>query len=122
MAVFVYSLHLDMTLVKKVVFLRLFLATNISGSTYRMKMVKVCKVFKIFLKFPKILKKGLLAPKTSPSPQIQLLKKIEIFLFFLKNFICGFRGVLGAQRHFFQNFRKHQKFLNTLHAFTVFIR
>ncbi len=43
----------------------------------------------------------------------------QFFLtFFQKCDLC----VLGAKSPFFQNFRKLQKFLNTLHTFSIFIR
>ena len=95
---------------------------NIFTSTYRMKKLKVWKVFKIFQTFRKFWKKGLLAPRTHPNPQMKFLEKKWKFSIFFKNLICGFGCVLGAKSPFFQNFRKLQKILNTLHTFSIFIR
>ncbi len=51
---------------------------NISMSTYRMKTTKVWKVFKNFGAFQKFSKKGLLAPRRHPVPQMKIFKKWEI--------------------------------------------
>ena len=65
-------------------FWRLFLAINISKSPFRMKMLKVCKVFKNFWSFRKFWKKGLFGPRTHPNPQIKILRKKWKFPFFQK--------------------------------------
>ena len=94
---------------------------NILVTSFRTKTPKVWKVFKIFQTFRNFSKKGLLAPRTHPNPQMKFLKKVEIFENF-KNFICRFGCVLGAKSPFFENFRKLWKILKTFHTLTVFRR
>ena len=83
---------------------------NILASTCRMKILKVWKGFKIFQTFRKFSRKGLLAPRTHPNPQMKFLEKEWKFSIFSKIWFVGLVWVRsGCQKPVFSKFSETSK-------------